>query len=440
LLTHFLALLICFTIISGEQEESVEYGIDVSFPMHHARVSENYPWLPHNVDPLHNPVPAEYKDMPIQPLGNRQALYEHFMQGCVDYHGEKGKRCLRFEKERIDMSNSQPQSMVNYTQNGFKKIRCPNSVFQPLKDFWEKNRHRGTPEEWAAGRIHVNYWDNPTIMVSVEDTKLEGGGSKFKKRIWQAARDTISDWTGQQLVECSMYGIRIYQEGAILSTHVDRLPLVSSAIINVDQDVDEPWPLEVIGHDGKAYNVTMEPGDMVLYESHSILHGRPFPLKGRFMANIFVHFEAIGPVDGQVLMTGDLPPYIRPGSPEEPIWRKANPGGHKVPKKHISRGSTLAHHHAIKRDYHELRRVLDKHGHLVHVRDANGWTPLHEAVRTGDVPILQLVLDHGADVNTRTGKTGNGESALELAHEYHTAESEVVRLLKERGAKSRSEL
>jgi hypothetical protein len=61
---------------------------------------------------------------------------------------------------------------------------------------------------------------------------------------------------------------------------------VSSAIINVAQDVDEPWPLEVIGHDGKAANVTMEPGDMVLYESHSVIHGRPFPLKGRFFANI----------------------------------------------------------------------------------------------------------------------------------------------------------
>jgi prolyl 4-hydroxylase len=69
---------------------------------------------------------------------------------------------------------------------------------------------------------------------------------------------------------------------------VDRLPLVSSAIINVAQDMDEPWPLEVIGHDGRAVNVTMEPGDMVMYESHSVIHGRPFPLKGRFMANIFI--------------------------------------------------------------------------------------------------------------------------------------------------------
>jgi hypothetical protein len=32
-------------------------------------------------------------------------------------------------------------------------------------------------------------------------------------------------------------------------------------------------PLEVIGHDGMAVNITMEPGDLVLYESHSIIHG-----------------------------------------------------------------------------------------------------------------------------------------------------------------------
>ena len=55
---------------------------------------------------------------------------------------------------------------------------------------------------------------------------------------------------------------------------MDRLPLVSSAIINVTQDVDEPWPIEVIGHDGLVYNITMEPGEMVLYESHYVLHGR----------------------------------------------------------------------------------------------------------------------------------------------------------------------
>jgi prolyl 4-hydroxylase len=56
---------------------------------------------------------------------------------------------------------------------------------------------------------------------------------------------------------------------------------VSSCIIQVAQDIDEPWPIEVYDHAGKAYNVTMQPGDMVLYESHTVLHGRPFPMKGR---------------------------------------------------------------------------------------------------------------------------------------------------------------
>ena len=64
-----------------------------------------------------------------------------------------------------------------------------------------------------------------------------------------------------------MYGISQYTEGAILSPHADRNPLISSCIINVAQDVDEDWPLEVYGRDGLAYNVTMEPGDSKLLSS-----------------------------------------------------------------------------------------------------------------------------------------------------------------------------
>jgi hypothetical protein len=53
----------------------------------------------------------------------------------------------------------------------------------------------------------------------------------------------------------------------VVSKRLLHLFSVGQAIINVDQDVDEPWPLEVIGHDGIARNITMEPGDLVLYES-----------------------------------------------------------------------------------------------------------------------------------------------------------------------------
>jgi hypothetical protein len=69
--------------------------------------------------------------------------------------------------------------------------------------------------------------------VSVEDKSLKGAGFVLKQKIWDAARSTIEQWTGQKLAECSLYGIRIYEEGAILATHVDRLPLVSSGMLVV---------------------------------------------------------------------------------------------------------------------------------------------------------------------------------------------------------------
>lgn len=145
-----------------------------------------------------------------------------------------------------------------------------------ITDFWEANKDNESDEQWHGGNSFVNYWENPSKMVSVEDTNLVGGGRELHDAIWDVTKDLISAWTGQELEGSSVYGIRIYKEGAILAPHVDRLPLISSAIINVEQDVDEEWPLEVFGHDGVARNVTMEPGDMVLYESHSVLHGRFF--------------------------------------------------------------------------------------------------------------------------------------------------------------------
>ncbi len=108
-------------------------------------------------------------------------------------------------------------------------------------------------------------------MVSVENTKLRGGGYKLKRSIWDAARSTIQEWTNEELTDCSLYGVRVYTEGAMLATHVDRLPLVSSAIVNVAQDVDEPWPIEVISHDGKAHNVTVSPFAMFVAIIHLFL-------------------------------------------------------------------------------------------------------------------------------------------------------------------------
>lgn len=194
-----------------------------------------------------------------------------------------------------------------------------------LTNFWNENsKNEITSETWNKGNTYTNHWSSPTMMLNIEDSSLTGGGERLRTAVWDESRTLLEEWAGVELSPSSLYGIRVYTEGAVLAPHVDRMPLVISAIINVAQDVDEHWPLEVYGHDGKAYNVTMDIGDMVFYESHSVIHGRPFPLVGRsyavsqhflfvvynqrrgvlsfrsthcslaFCQNVFVHFEPIG--------------------------------------------------------------------------------------------------------------------------------------------------
>jgi Ankyrin repeats (3 copies) len=156
------------------------------------------------------------------------------------------------------------------------------------------------------------------------------------------------------------------------------------------------------------------------------------------MANVFIHFEPIGPVGRELEYgTTDLPPYVIPGSLEEPNWRMRNPNGHTVMKaKVFTEGTTEAHRAASDGNHEELVEVIDSHEEYVNARDANGWTPLHEAVRRGKLESVQFLIDRGSDVNSRTNPTANGGSVLYWAWSYHPDENHpVIALLKKYGAK-----
>ena len=76
--------------------------------------------------------------------------------------------------------------------------------------------------------------------------------------------------------------------------HVDTASThVVSAIINVDQRVDEgkDWKLLILDHEGVEHELSMLPGDMLLYESAKLLHGRPQPFEGDYYDNIFIHYK-----------------------------------------------------------------------------------------------------------------------------------------------------
>merc|ERR1712232_438860 len=135
------------------------------------------------------------------------------------------------------------------------------------------------------------------------------------------------------------------------------------------------------GRNGLAVNITMEPGDMVLYESHTLIHGRPFPFKGKHFANIFVHFE----------------PYSE--GHEETI---------------IEPGTTDAHIAAREGNLDGLKSLLkyspkNNNKNILIQRDDNGWMPVHEASRTGHVHIVQFLLQNGVSVNEYTSILEDGK-------------------------------
>jgi len=243
-------LLCCLSILNAEQ-----YGVDVSFPIHNM--------LPHKAW--------------------QAQRYDRMMQGCYSTYSES--ECSRVEMQRIEQNNEQARTQHNYTQLGFGLARTPTLAWEAIKTFYNKNKDRQHQERWPRGNTYTNHWDSTTSFISVEEAS-DGGSAQLKEKIWNGVKPIIEEWIGQKIYPTSQYGIRLYSSGSVLSTHVDRLPLVASCIVNVDQDLDSPWPIEVYSHDGQAYNVTMAPGDMVLYESSTVLHGRPTPLHGRSYANM----------------------------------------------------------------------------------------------------------------------------------------------------------
>ena len=73
--------------------------------------------------------------------------------------------------------------------------------------------------------------------------------------------------------------------------HLDHLKThVVSAIFNIQQNVDEDWPLQIFDHDDNLHHILLKPGEMVWYESARLFHGRSIPLNGTSFENLFIHY------------------------------------------------------------------------------------------------------------------------------------------------------
>lgn len=147
------------------------------------------------------------------------------------------------------------------------------------------------PEAWDAHSTltsgdtaitYMNHWKSNSRLLDIDDEKYNFSGEKLRTLIWEEIKPVLEQWSGLELSPSSLYGIRFWSNHAVVPPHLDADPLVISALLRVDESLEEPWVMEMIGHDGVAYNVTLEGGEMLLYEGASVIHGRPFPMQGLF--------------------------------------------------------------------------------------------------------------------------------------------------------------
>ena len=118
--------------VHGQDVVVADYGVDCTFPIHGKQLT----------------CDERFGD-------DRKKFYDDFMQGCRDHYGKSAKRCDSTENDRIEMSLRQPQSMVNFTSTGFKKIRAPQRTMDLLLSHWNRNRDDMKKEVWGTGSIYV---------------------------------------------------------------------------------------------------------------------------------------------------------------------------------------------------------------------------------------------------------------------------------------------
>ena len=232
-------------------------------------------------------------------------LYGEELRGSVRRRLYQSQRLLRLridlygdemtDHDRDTFANNlrinqhQPPTVPQFTELGHKLVRIPDPLRSRLFQHRQLMLDRDLLRREGCTRGYLNNCGrHPTLTMPLD--------RDLTREINRATADVLEEWIGREkwghLVHTSTYGIRRYTNGSTLQAHVDVVATHAvSAILNVGQDVDSDWPLQIMGHDGQAHSVVMAPGDMVLYESAKAIHARMIPLNGTSYDNVFVHFR-----------------------------------------------------------------------------------------------------------------------------------------------------
>jgi len=186
--------------------------------------------------------------------------------------------------EREAMTSKQ-QALVPYYGLGFRKDILDPSVYKKIwSHFVEHARYFR-----FEGEIDVVKTNNPNVFPT-----LIHNDPQFNTQLCAILKPAHEQWCGVPLVTANAYGIRVYQSGSYLHNHVDLIQShVISSTLCVDHRLNRPWPFYIEDISGHGHEISLQPGEMLFYESARLKHGRPYPLDGEYYAALFVHYTPV---------------------------------------------------------------------------------------------------------------------------------------------------
>mmetsp|Transcript_7759 Transcript_7759/g.23051 ORF Transcript_7759/g.23051 Transcript_7759/m.23051 type:complete len:301 (-) Transcript_7759:13-915(-) len=189
----------------------------------------------------------------------------------------------------LRINSDQPPTVPAFTAVGFEVVPIPERSYRALREARAAALAKGKLRREGCTRGYLNNCGaHPTYVMPYNAAVRKLVAAETQRRLEEWVGD--DPWGGLTLT--SVYGIRRYTNGSTLQVHVDVVATHAvSAILNVGQDVNTDWPLQIADHAGGHHSVIMRPGEMCMYESAKAIHGRVLPLDGDHFDNIFVHFR-----------------------------------------------------------------------------------------------------------------------------------------------------
>ena len=146
----------------------------------------------------------------------------------------------------------------NYTEHGFARTRISDELLaelqQGIHDGFEDRRNEGyTPSITGNQAWHIQRDD---LTAKVEDE----------------LHDKLEEWGGIDLDLTYVYGLRLFRNTTTIKMHLDKKGSHSMGYVlhvGASDDYDpeaDPWPFLIEDFNGRTHEITMVPGDLILFE------------------------------------------------------------------------------------------------------------------------------------------------------------------------------